>query len=216
MQRFLSNYKNEYQCLILAISFCFSLILIRIKLTHSLFYAFLVWNLFLAAIPYFITQTLQYYSGRTISKWVLTLLFLIWLLFLPNSPYIITDLIHLQNKNSTLLWFDLFLIFVFAMNGLLLGLLSMIDMYGIVQKRFSKKLAGPLILMICALCGYGVYLGRFLRFNSWDILIKPQSLFVQIAHSFQKPMVWAMTLAFGGFLLILFLLLQSVLKRKQA
>jgi len=95
--------------LILSISFGLLLLLLRIKITDNLYYTFLVWNLFLAAIPYTITQTLKRFTWLQYSKIASILSFIVWLLFLPNSPYIITDITHLQNDGSSmglgLIWF---------------------------------------------------------------------------------------------------------------
>jgi len=184
------------------------------KLTQSYFYFFLVWNLFLAGIPLFITQLMKYYHTWRTSTWQKILLFSTWLLFLPNSPYIITDLIHLHDKDSILIWFDLFLVFVFALNGLLLGLLSLMDMRGFISKIYSKRVSFLATFSICILCGYGIYLGRFLRFNSWDVLTKPIFLFEKIGSSLTQPKVWAMTLAFGGLLWIMFSILDTVFRTR--
>ncbi|MEO9893460.1 DUF1361 domain-containing protein [Aurantibacter sp.] len=206
------KHRNLYFNLCLATAFSFLLLLFRIKITHSYFYTFLVWNLFLAAIPFFITQVMKYYSTWKNSKPQKILLFVTWLLFLPNSPYIITDLIHLHDHNSILKWLDLFLVFVFALNGLLLGLLSLLDMYVYIKNESSKTKAHISIFLISVLSGYGIYLGRFLRFNSWDFLTQPLYLFEQIRISLTEPKVWAITIAFGGLLWILFLLMQSALR----
>ena len=105
----------------------------------------------------------------------------------------------------------LFLVFVFACNGLLLGLLSMLDMFALIRERYGSRVARYTLFKVCLLCGYGIYLGRFLRFNSWDITTKPLTLFYQIGHSLRDSQVWAFSFAFGGFLRVLFSVLQSVL-----
>lgn len=145
-----------------------------------------------------------------LSKITFYILFGWWLLFLPNSPYIITDLVHLQNENSNLLWLDLFLVFVFAINGMVLGILSLLDIYTILTSKFSSIVANCILLKVCLLSGFGVYLGRFLRFNSWDILSKPKLLFLEILNSVSEKNTWLITFAFGGFFWILFLLFKSV------
>ncbi len=210
MKSYLTKSNRFYIIQILSIGFALLLLLFRIKLTHSYFYLFLVWNLFLAGIPYAITQVFKMNSKLRSSKIMSFLGFGFWLLFLPNSPYIITDLVHLQPDYSNLMWLDIFLIFVFAFNGLLLGLLSIMDMYSLISERYGERIAKYTIFQTCLLSGYGIYLGRFLRFNSWDITTKPKTLLLEIVHSAYDPMAWLMTFAFGGFLWILFLLMQSV------
>lgn len=208
MKIFLPKIPTLYWHLILSIGFSFLLLLVRIKISNSYFYTFLVWNLFLAFIPYALTQIAK--QLKPLGTFTFVLLFITWLLFLPNSPYIITDLIHLHNEHSTLRWLDLFLIFVYAINGLILGVLSLLDMYTIVQQRYSKKTAAIVIFKVCVFSGFGIYLGRFLRFNTWDVLTKPKTLFFEILYSLQEPKVWLITLAFGGLLWVSFLVLKSV------
>ncbi|MEK6154598.1 DUF1361 domain-containing protein [Flavobacteriaceae bacterium 3-367] len=194
----------------LALSLCFglALLLFRILLTHSLFYVFLGWNLFLAGIPYLITRWIQGRNAGQNSHIRFYMAFSAWLLFLPNSPYIITDLVHLHNESSSLVWYDLFLVFVFAVNGLILGLLSMLDMHRFLVRRYSTKMAHYLMFFVCLLSGYGIYLGRFLRFNSWDLFTRPLRLLREMVQTLPDPKVWLMTFAFGGFLWILFLVVQ--------
>ncbi|TMM58001.1 DUF1361 domain-containing protein [Maribacter algarum] len=211
-----SNHSNLYFNLSLSVGFAFLLLLFRMKITHSSFYLFLVWNLFLAGIPFAITQLFKMSSKLRSLKIVGFLGFAAWLLFLPNSPYIITDLVHLHSDRSSLVWLDLFLVFVFAFNGLLLGLLSMLDMFTLISQRYGNQVAKYTLFKVCLLSGYGIYLGRFLRFNSWDITTKPATLFYQIAYSLKEPKVWLITFAFGGFLWILFSVLQSVLSLRES
>ena len=84
--------------------------LLRVQLTQSFFFGFLLWNLFLAVIPYTISEVLKI---KPLKKATITLSLLIWLLFLPNAPYLITDFIHLHYLKSTLIWYDLFMLFSF-------------------------------------------------------------------------------------------------------
>ncbi len=209
------NHHSLYFNLSLSIGFALLLLLCRIKITESLFYLFLVWNLFLAGVPFAITQLFKWSDKLRSWKIVGFLGFGAWLLFLPNSPYIITDLVHLHSDRSSLVWLDLFLVFVFAFNGLLLGLLSMLDMFSLISQRYGQSVAKYTLFKVCLLSGYGIYLGRFLRFNSWDITTKPASLCYQIAHSLKEPNVWLITFAFGGFLWILFSVLQAVLRGRK-
>jgi len=211
----LSEYGILYFNLCLSIGFALLLLLFRIQITDSPFYLFLVWNLFLAGIPFAITQLFKMNAKLSSLKIFGFLGFGAWLLFLPNSPYIITDLVHLHSDHSSLVWLDLFLVFVFAFNGLLLGLLSMLDMFSLIRQHYGSKVAKYTMFKVCILSGYGIYLGRFLRFNSWDITTKPATLFLQIVHSLKEPKVWLITFAFGGFLWILFSVLQSVLQMRE-
>ena len=213
MNTILLKLENRNVKLIVSIGFAIALFLTRVKITNSLYYGFLVWNLFLAAIPYLISQYMLARSETIKSAKVLFWVgFTAWLLFLPNSPYIITDLVHLHDSSSNLLWLDMFLVFVFALNGLLLGLLSLLDIGQLLRSRFSATLTAFIIFTVCLLSGYGIYLGRFLRFNSWDILTNPRTLFLEIFGSLNEPKVWLITFAFGGLMWIYYQLLNTTLK----
>lgn len=174
------------------------------KLTHSFFYLFLVWNLFLAVVPIAITTYLV--SKPRLNKFVLAFCFSVWLLFLPNAPYIITDLLHLKVNTTHLLWLDILVIMSFALNGLMLFYLSIIDMKAILKTFINEKKTNYIITITIFLCGFGVYLGRFLRYNSWEILSNPKYLFVDIINILVKPFThqeaWLFTLLFGTFLWI--------------
>jgi len=198
---FLSRFKTFA---LVSVSMLFSIILltIRMKLTHSFFYLFLVWNLFLAVIPFAITTFLI--SIPRPNKMRLVLCFGVWLLFLPNAPYIVTDLLYLKMGDTSLLWLDMLVVLSFASNGLLLFFLSVSDMKNILKPYMYPTKIKYLVFIIFFLNGFGVYLGRFLRYNSWEILSNPKNLFTDIFSFILKPIkhteVWLFTLLFGLFL----------------
>ncbi|GAA3639118.1 DUF1361 domain-containing protein [Flavivirga jejuensis] len=192
---------------LLSISITLSIVLlmVRIKLTHSFFYLFLVWNLFLAIIPYTVTTYLV--SIPKLNKIGFAVWFSVWLLFLPNAPYIITDLLHLKISSSHLLWLDVLVVCSFALNGLLLFSLSLLDMETLLNQYLkNKKTTFVIIVLILFLSGFGVYLGRFLRYNSWEIIQTPSNLFNDIFNIILHPNLhleaWLFTFLFGVFLSI--------------
>jgi len=91
----------------------------------------------------------------------------------------------------------------------------MLDMSSLIRQQYGSRAAKYILFTVCMLCGYGIYLGRFLRFNSWDITTKPITLVYQIVHSFNNSMAWLMTFAFGSFLWILFSVMKSVLQMRE-
>ncbi|MFS4482113.1 DUF1361 domain-containing protein [Hyunsoonleella sp. 2307UL5-6] len=202
IKNLLSNRFKTISVLTVSILFSILILMIRMKLTHSYFYLFLVWNLFLAVIPYTITTYLV--SIPKPNKLWLVLCFGVWLLFLPNAPYIITDLLHLKISTTASLWLDILVILSFAGNGLLLFFLSVSDMMAILKSYLNHTKITYVIFTICLLNGFGVYLGRFLRYNSWEILSNPKYLFVDIFNIILKPFqnidVWLFTFLFGLFL----------------
>jgi uncharacterized membrane protein len=174
------------------------------KLNKSFFFLFLIWNVFLAIIPY--TLTIYLSTKPNLSKLKLGFWFLVWLVFLPNAPYIVTDLIHIRIGNNAFLWLDILVILSFAMTGLLLFYLSILDMQKLVVSKFKRIPIVTSTILILFLCGFGVYLGRFLRYNSWEIISNPQILISDVFNIFFSPFhnseAWLFTLGFGGFLVV--------------
>lgn len=188
------------------------LLMIRMKLNHSFFYLFLVWNLFLAIIPYAITTYLS--TRERLPKWSLLIYFCAWLLFLPNAPYIITDLLHLRMSDPYLMWLDVLVVTSFAYNGLMLFFLSLLDMESILKLFINGKKRFYVMTFILFLTGFGIYLGRFLRYNSWEIIQNPLGLFTDIMAIVIHPdlhlQAWVFTLTFGAFLSIGFWMFKAL------
>lgn len=193
-----------------SLAVCFSVLLLAIRIvkTDSIYFTFLVWNLFLACIPFAISVMLRLWKAPKLIFWTI---FCIWLLFLPNAPYIITDLQHLRRSTSHIVWFDALLVLSFACNGLVIGFVSLQMMQQELQRFLSKKRSQLFTWGILLLCGFGIYLGRVLRWNSWDILDHPLDLAGDIAKRIlfpnQHQETWAFTLGFGVFLILLYQLL---------
>lgn len=153
--------------------FCMALLLFRVVFTATPFYLFLVWNLFLAWVPLVVSI---WSEPRTTQRTAWILGFGTWLLFLPNAPYILTDLLHFRNNQDMAGWFDLLLLCSFGVSGLLIGLESLFRMHRQLNTVVGKEKASAVVLASCLLCGAGIFLGRFLRYNSWNIITDPLSL----------------------------------------
>lgn len=196
-----------------ALAFSVIILMVRIKLNKSFFYLFLVWNVFLAVIPYAITMYLN--SKKEIHPLKLAFWFLAWLAFLPNAPYIVTDLIHLKTGNNPYIWLDIIVVLSFALSGLLLFYLSILDMQKIVISKFKRLPIRPITLGILMLCGFGVYLGRVLRYNSWEIISNPQMLCLDIIDIMTSPIqhsdAWLFTISFGCFLVVGYLCFKTLI-----
>ena len=189
------------------------LLVFRIKLNKSFSFLFLIWNLILAIIPYIITM---YLSTSKLSKAKLGFWFCIWLLFLPNSPYIITDLLHIRISESSFLWLDILMILSFALSGVFLFFLSLNQMKQLLSIYFKKIPVDFFISSIIFLSAFGVYLGRYLRYNSWEVLSNPQHLSIDILNMFLHPItnkgIWLFTFGFGIFLFIGFKMFNKIKK----
>ena len=161
---------------LLLITFVFICALIgcRIIYTNSWTHIFLIWNIFLAWIPY---ATSNYFKRYVIKqKWKQLFLFFSWLLFFPNALYIITDLIHLQESGSAPVWFDAILLFTASFIGLLMAFTSLHNAEKYLLTIFKKKLPVFTMPLIIFVASFGVYLGRFERWNSWDVIHNPVAL----------------------------------------
>jgi uncharacterized membrane protein len=196
----------------LFISCVFSVLLVffRIMLTGETTFLFLAWNLFLAYVPYFISSKLRDSLNLVSNKWAFTAIFITWLVFIPNSFYILTDLFHVDALNSNRpSWFDLTMILSFAWNGLLLGILSVRQMEKIVMVVFRMKNRFLFLYPIMWLNALGIYIGRFLRFNSWDVITNPFGLLGDIGKMLVNPVehiyVWGMICCFSVLMTIMYL-----------
>jgi uncharacterized membrane protein len=206
-QLFLQNKKVNLTLLVLSI-YCFGLLLFRAKITNSTYLFFLVWNLVLAVIPYLITT---YLTVHTVQRKIIYALLLVWLLFIPNSFYIITDLVHVVRSEAHLFYFDLLLICSFAVSGFLLGILSLQSAEIILQRTFqNQRFTTYVIPMICFLNGFGIYIGRELRFNSWDIISNPIHLMETLYGELFSTETIVFSIHFGTFIYLAFLVFKNI------
>jgi uncharacterized membrane protein len=179
MKAILIQEKPQHSLLLLS-AFCLGLLGFRMIVTGSIFYGFLVWNLVLAAVPLAITAWLSARPSLHVRTVYLCGVSLLWLLFFPNAPYILTDFLHFKGEHAMPGWFDVLLLASFSLTGLLLGLGSLSEMQRIWEERFSWTIVRWMNFGCCVLAGFGIYLGRFLRYNSWDIIGDPLALLADI------------------------------------
>ncbi|MGI4875688.1 MAG: DUF1361 domain-containing protein [Janthinobacterium lividum] len=189
----------------LSLLLSFGLIALRVALTHHRLFVFLLWDLFLAAIPFALSAAMRL-AARPPQVRLLLPVGLVWLLFFPNAPYLITDLFHLERRVGVPYWYDLALIMSCAWNGMILGFASLMDMHTLVRQRLGFWPAWVFATLALGLSAFGIYLGRFLRFNSWDVISNPFNLFYDIVqrflHPFQNWQTWGVTVVFWVFLLL--------------
>lgn len=179
--------------------------ILRIVIWGKDSFVYILWNIFLAFIPFIVSSLiLFYYSRKRLNNFLFVLGIFMWLIFLPNAPYIITDFIHLGEIRSIPILFDTLLIFSSATVGLILGAHSLFHIEQILNIKFSKRKTSMIIWLIILLISFGLYLGRFLRFNSWDIFVNHTSLIKNIWSLFSDPSssieVFLYTLMFFSFM----------------
>lgn len=161
-----------------------SMLLLRIGYTRQATHLFLSWNLLLAWIPLLLSLLAWRLRRRPLLAIALGFL---WLLFLPNAPYLVTDLVHLSPTSAAPTWYDLGMLFSFAFVGLALGLHSLHIMRGVVMGRYGPLAGWTFALAAAALSGLGIYIGRFLRWNSWELFLHPEQLLSDLLAALATP-----------------------------
>lgn len=183
---------------LLLLAWCCAIVGVRVWKANSFLFFFLLWNLFLAAVPYAASlacETLDRYWRVRPLQWV-TLV--VWLLFLPNAPYIVTDFIHLKARPPIPIWYDVLMLLSCAGTGLLLGYASVMTVHRLVTKHYGVFAGWATALLALFLSAFGIYLGRFLRWNSWEVVTEPMPLFREIATQLMNPMDYPRTFIVTG------------------
>lgn len=181
---------------------CFACSIARCLISGTSGFLFLNWNLFLAGLPLLFSRLLIYNDKITPAK--IFLLLPMWMLFFPNAPYILTDLFHLGNSKTMPKWFDLIMILMFAWAGLFAGFKSLQDIQRMLMKFISRRMSLLVIMGLLFSAAFGVYIGRFERWNSWDLITHPfavgHDVLEKIIHPFSHLRTWGVTLMLGTLL----------------
>jgi len=168
--------------MLLASLFCVGLVGLRVIETGDSTFSGLIWNLFLAWIPFVLAVVVYDGWRRRRAAGALVVLGALWLLFFPNAPYIVTDFVHLERTGDAPYWYDALTVSAFAWTGVLLGFASLFLMQTVVRQWRGVAAGWIFAGVALALGSLGIYLGRFLRLNSWDALEHP-SVLPRIAHA---------------------------------
>jgi uncharacterized membrane protein len=197
----------------LASAFCAALLVARWLYSDPGAFKFLAWNLVLAWIPVVAAVAVYNLQRRGVRLRRLIPLGVVWLLFLPNAPYLLTDLIHLGSRDDAPLWFDLVLFSAFAWTGAFLGFLSIYLMQVVVRRTSGVAHSWAFVGGSLLASGFGIYLGRALRWNSWDFVLRPVPLladvWARISDPFAYPRTLGMTVALTALLAVLYLVLYA-------
>lgn len=171
-----------------------ALLAVRFIVGHSTRFWFLSWNLLLAWLPLIFAWSLR--SGLLKRRWLSWqngLLSLLWLGFLPNSFYLVSDFIHLKSTGEVSLLFDVVILMGFAWNGLLLGFISVLIVHLELLKRVAKRIALTSLAVLFLLCSFAIYMGRYLAWNTWDILVNPSGILFDVSDRIIKPALYPNT-----------------------
>jgi uncharacterized membrane protein len=194
--------------------FCIALVLVRNLRTGDVELRYLIWNLFLAWIPFALAVFVYDRWRRRGAGMTLFALGGLWLLFFPNAPYIATDFVHLHRVSLVPYWYDAVAFAAFAWMGVMLGFASLYLMQTVVRQWRGSVAGWIFALVAIGLGSLGIYLGRFLRLNSWDALEHP-SVLPRILHAVARDpfayqeaiavtLLFTFALAFAYFLLYSF------------
>ena len=190
----------------LACAWCCCVLMVRFHAAGDLSFRFMIWNLFLAGIPLGLSLLMPCIRSAKIAVMVVP----VWLLFFPNAPYVLTDLMHLRERSNAPFWLDLLMLLSFGLVSLWMGFQSLRLMQDWVSQRYGGIASWCFACGTLILTGFGIYLGRFLRWNSWDIVTRPWRLMADIGDRVIYPLehlrTWGFTLGFGGLLVLGYLL----------
>lgn len=219
IQQLKKHRRLELTLLLMASCFLsFGLIVLRVMASKQIHFVFLIWNLFLAFIPFFIANWLYLFKDN-FGKLSTIIVVCFWLLFFPNAPYIITDIIHLHPDKSFGYWYNLLIVVSCAWNALIMGLLSLNDVQNVVTEKFGKYIARLITICSVFLCSFGIYIGRILRWNSWDLFFDTRDLMYDITDRITNPTAHGRTLGitlfYGMFLLVIYLFFRQLMVRKE-
>lgn len=169
---------------------------------------YLLWNLALAWVPFVVALAVD--DVRSTPLRLQLPLLAVWLAFFPNAPYLVTDLIHINpdDTGAVSLLGDATLVSV-APAGLALGFSSLMLVERAVRERFGGRLALVVAVLSLAAASLGIYLGRVIRLNSWDILTRPRvvgSVLRQLVRDpLAHPTAAALTVVLAAALSVLYL-----------
>lgn len=174
-----------------ASAICITLAVTRVGYSHSTRYVGLIWNLFLAWIPFVLAYLAYSLSWRRrLVYFIIPIFALLWLIFFPNAPYILTDFQHLSDQAANVpVWFDVILLVWFSWTGFLLGVISLYLMQNIIRREFGRTVGWVFVAAVSLLSSGGIYIGRFVRWNSWDFLSNPFGIATELLNQAADPSV---------------------------
>jgi uncharacterized membrane protein len=193
---------DVYPLLYLSTFFVVGLVLFRNYYTGTDHFFFLIWNLFLAWIPAWLSLWIYRTYSRSGAGMLIYVLGAAWLAFFPNAPYILTDVIHINRIHAPLTrWYDIISILTAAWTGYLLGFVSLLTLRRLVEREYGLRAGLVFTTGSLILCSLGIFIGRFLRWNSWDLVTRPHHVLSDLETLFAEPRPLLFILLFGTFLM---------------
>ena len=215
-RQYFSSHRYSISVFILlniACAVCIGLVAARVAYSESDRHLGLIWNRFLAWIPFILAYFAHAVSWRRVSLYfIIPAIALLWLIFFPNAPYMLTDLQDLAREpGGAPLWYDVIIVVWCSWTGMLLGIISLYLMQDIILRTVSRAAGWIFVFAISSLSSFGMYIGRFVRLNSWDILQDPAETAMEILGIVVDPSMRlaAFIFLYTFFFLFVFLLLYS-------
>ena len=196
--------KRFLQTLGIFSALCLGLFVFRLLVTGVSRYWFVPENLLLAWLALFfgwvLVRQLQSSGWRNWRSLILTVL---WLLFLPNAWYVMTDFIHVFDSGEISYLYDIAMITALTLTGFLLGFTSLFMVHRQLLKRLDIFSSALLIGAVILLTSFAIYLGRDLRWNTWDIFTNPSGLMLNITDRLINPFGYPRALNVTAILFVL-------------
>jgi uncharacterized membrane protein len=212
IHRFLAS--QSFYALVLSSLLASGLLAARMIFFKSWNYNMLAWNLFLAWVPYwfsFLTLFLQRLAPKR--WWLLPLPGLLWLIFFPNAPYLVTDFLHLYDRPPIPIWYDIGMLATFAWTGCFLAIASLRTMQYLVKNYLGRIVSWVFVGGTLVMGGLGIYLGRYGRWNSWDLFSQPsevaRDILLRLINPFNNLRFFGFSLLFTAFLMVCYLMFVS-------
>lgn len=189
--------------------------------TNDIKWILIIWNCFLAVVPLYSAMFVKYFLKLN-KKLFAGIFSVIWLLFFPNSLYMLTDFKYISNitmaswdkyeaiDGNVINWFFLADLVVSIFCGVMFGMISLYIMQRLFRERFSSGKSALFVVFVMLLSSFGIYIGRFPRLNSWDVL-RPWFLIEKIFSSMTEFTVF-FVLFFTALSLMLYILFYYAVK----
>jgi uncharacterized membrane protein len=183
---------------------CLAFFVYRLIITGTWSFGFVFGNLVLAwlglVFGWFLARRL---ANDTWLSWRSIVLTILWLIFLPNTWYVLTDFLHVKPTGEVSEIYDIVLVGTLVINGFILGFTSLYLVHGQIRRRVSEQTSDLIVAGVILLASFAIYLGRNLRWNSWDVIANPSGVIVSVSDRIVDPLGHPRALNITGLFFIL-------------